>query len=97
MQDRNVYDRDFTVQVMFRADQAGRVLGNRESDDERGWTIGVGENGAWYWAASDGETKYDYRPTAKRQRVVRDGSRQRFATFRPRQEASDRKRCTGAP
>ncbi|MCH8979035.1 MAG: endonuclease/exonuclease/phosphatase family protein [Armatimonadetes bacterium] len=74
MQDPNVYDGNFTVDVMFRADQAGRLAGNRESDDERGWTIGVDESGAWYWAASDGETKYDYRPTAKRQRVVRDGN-----------------------
>ena len=39
MQDPDVYDRDFTVEVMFRADQPGRLAGNRESDDEKGWTI----------------------------------------------------------
>ena len=74
MQDPAGYDHDFTVEVLFRADQPGRLVGNRESDDEKGWTIGVDKSGAWYWSASDGETKYEYRPTAKRQNVLSGGN-----------------------
>lgn len=87
MQDSDVYDRDFTVEVLFRADQPGRLVCNRESDDEKGWTIGVDESGAWYWSASDGETDYEYRPTAKRQNVL-GGSNHKVA-FSLRRDAHE--------
>ena len=84
VQDRS-WDGDFTVNIQFNAEQEGRLVGNRHSEDEKGWTLGVGENGAWYWAASDGETQFDYRPTAAKQNTL-DGENHRLTFTLRRKE-----------
>ena len=38
-----------------------------------GWSIGVQENGAWYWDLKDGTAHFTYSPTPERQ-SIRDGN-----------------------
>lgn len=43
-----------------------------KDDAQKGWTIGVQANGAWYWKIMQGNQTYEYLPTASRQ-SIRDG------------------------
>jgi endonuclease/exonuclease/phosphatase family metal-dependent hydrolase len=43
-----------------------------KGNTQKGWTIGVQPNGAWYWKGMNGNSSYEYQPTARRQ-SIRDG------------------------
>ncbi|WP_316791136.1 endonuclease/exonuclease/phosphatase family protein [Pedobacter frigoris] len=65
----------FTVQVWIRtlpnAKMGTPVIGNKIADDlsTAGWQIYTRENGAWALILNDGKQRYEYKPTAERQRI----------------------------
>lgn len=84
----------FSVQVWIRTEpgvQGGQaVFSNKDATDDAaaGWALAVQPSGAWRWNATDGEHRFDYRPTATRQ-SVNDGEWHHlvFTLDRTRQEA----------
>ncbi|MCH5599017.1 endonuclease/exonuclease/phosphatase family protein [Niabella ginsengisoli] len=65
----------FSVQVWIKtlpdAIMGTPIMGNKKADDltTAGWQIYTQENGAWALILNDGKHRYDYKPTAARQRV----------------------------
>jgi endonuclease/exonuclease/phosphatase family metal-dependent hydrolase len=65
----------FTVQVWIKALPGALmgtpVMGNKKADDPAtaGWQIYSQENGAWALVLNDGKNRYDYKPTAPRQKI----------------------------
>ncbi len=65
----------FSTQVWIKtkpnAAMGTPVMGNKKAEAlaEQGWQIYTRENGAWALNFSDGKTRFDYRPTAQRQRI----------------------------
>lgn len=65
----------FTVQVWVKtlpgALMGTPIMGNKKADDPAtsGWQIYSQENGAWALLLNDGKNRYDYKPTAPRQRI----------------------------
>lgn len=83
----------FAVQVWVKtlpgASMGTPILGNKKANDftTKGWQIYTRENGAWALLLNDGKSRYEYRPTAKRQ-AVNDGKWHQivFAVDRKKQE-----------
>jgi endonuclease/exonuclease/phosphatase family metal-dependent hydrolase len=65
----------FSVQVwvktLHNAKMGTPIMGNKNADDlaTAGWQIYTQENGAWALVLNDGKRRYDYKPTAERQRI----------------------------
>lgn len=65
----------FSVQVWIKtkpnAAMGTPVMGNKKAGAlaDQGWQIYTRENGAWALNLSDGKSRFDYKPTAQRQRV----------------------------
>ncbi len=65
----------FSVQIWVRtipkAPLGTPIVGNKIADDTatQGWQIYTKENGAWALVLNDGENRYDYEPTAERQKI----------------------------
>ncbi len=65
----------FSIQVWIRtkpnAAMRTPVMGNKKAEAlaDQGWQIYTRENGAWALNFSDGKTRFDYKPTAQRQRI----------------------------
>lgn len=65
----------FSVQVWIKtlpnAKMGTPLMGNKKDDDlsTPGWQIYSRENGAWAMVLNDGKSRYDYIPTAERQRI----------------------------
>lgn len=65
----------FSVQVWVKtlpnAKMGTPIMGNKNADDlaTAGWQIYTQENGAWALILNDGKRRYDYKPTAERQRI----------------------------
>ncbi|SMC57839.1 endonuclease/exonuclease/phosphatase family protein [Pedobacter nyackensis] len=65
----------FSVQIWIKTIPNARVgtpiMGNKIAEDFAtvGWQIYTQENGAWALILNDGKHRYDYRPTAERQRI----------------------------
>lgn len=72
-----VYDQEtsFSIQLWIRtlpgAEQGTAVMANKKGNDKEspGWIMGTKENGAWYWHMNDGNTRFDYEPTAQKQSI----------------------------
>jgi len=83
----------FTVQIWVKtsidASQGTPIIGNKKADDfgSKGWQIYTKENGAWALNLNDGKVRYDYQPTAERQRI-NDGNWHQiiFSVDRKKQE-----------
>ncbi|MET6995902.1 endonuclease/exonuclease/phosphatase family protein [Chitinophaga defluvii] len=43
-----------------------------KEDTQKGWTIGLQANGAWYWKIMQGNQTYEYQPTVQRQSIKDD-------------------------
>ena len=65
----------FSVQIWVRtlpqAPMGTPIVGNKIADDTaaQGWQIYSRENGAWGLILNDGKNRYDYIPTAERQKI----------------------------
>ena len=65
----------FSVQIWVKTIPNARLgtplMGNKIADDLAtvGWQIYTQENGAWALILNDGKHRYDYKPTAERQRI----------------------------
>jgi endonuclease/exonuclease/phosphatase family metal-dependent hydrolase len=65
----------FSIQVWIKtlpdAKMGSPIIGNKKADDlsTAGWQIYTQENGAWALILNDGKRRYDYKPTAGRQRI----------------------------
>ncbi|WP_316837773.1 endonuclease/exonuclease/phosphatase family protein [Pedobacter nutrimenti] len=65
----------FSVQIWVKtlpnAHMGTPVMGNKIADDytKIGWQIYSQDNGAWALTLNDGKHRYDYKPTAERQRI----------------------------
>lgn len=65
----------FSIQVWVKtipnAIMGTPIMGNKKANDfaTTGWQIYTQENGAWALILNDGKRRYDYKPTAERQRV----------------------------
>ncbi|QNR85264.1 endonuclease/exonuclease/phosphatase family protein [Pedobacter riviphilus] len=65
----------FSVQVWIKtlpnAKMGTPVMGNKNADElaSAGWQIYTQENGAWALILNDGKKRYDYKPTAERQKI----------------------------
>ncbi|HEY9257001.1 LamG-like jellyroll fold domain-containing protein, partial [Chitinophaga sp.] len=65
----------FSVQIWVKtlpgALMGTPVMGNKKSGDfnTAGWQIYSQENGAWAFILQDGKNRYDYKPTAERQKI----------------------------
>ncbi|PSL44388.1 exonuclease III [Chitinophaga niastensis] len=65
----------FSVQIWLKtlpgALMGTPVMGNKLADDltTAGWQIYSQENGAWALILNDGKNRYDYKPTAQRQKI----------------------------
>ncbi|WP_052496148.1 endonuclease/exonuclease/phosphatase family protein [Pedobacter lusitanus] len=65
----------FSIQVWVKtlpgAKMGTPVMGNKKADDlsTAGWQIYTRENGAWALILNDGKRRYDYKPTAERQKI----------------------------
>ncbi len=61
------------VKAAKKADSSYEILStiSPRKNKQKGWTIGMGVNGAWYWKARAGAS-YQYHPTAQHQ-SVKDG------------------------
>ncbi|WP_409342041.1 endonuclease/exonuclease/phosphatase family protein [Paenibacillus sp. MBLB4367] len=72
------HEADFSVRIWVKGApdswEAYEFVAAYDIRDEKesGWKLGIQENGAWYWTASNGAERYDYRPTPVRQ-SIRDG------------------------
>ncbi len=65
----------FSIQVWIKtkpnAAMGTPVMGNKKAEAlaDQGWQIYSQENGAWALNLSDGKSRFDYKPTAQRQRI----------------------------
>ena len=65
----------FSVQIWVKTIANARmgtpIMGNKIAEDGAtiGWQIYTQENGAWALLLNDGKQRYDYKPTAERQRI----------------------------
>lgn len=65
----------FSVQIWVKtianAKMGTPIMGNKIAEDGStiGWQIYTQENGAWALLLNDGKQRYDYKPTAERQRI----------------------------
>ncbi|AOM76204.1 hypothetical protein BFS30_02900 [Pedobacter steynii] len=83
----------FSVQIWVKtianASMGSPVMGNKIAEDLStiGWQIYTQENGAWALVLNDGKQRYEYKPTAQRQRI-NDGNWHQivFTVQRDRQE-----------
>ena len=65
--------RDFTVVVEVGAGAVGEarvIAACRKDEGEVGWDLSGQKSGAWRWRIGDGESEFDYSPTAERQSVA---------------------------
>lgn len=65
----------FSVQIWIKtlphAKMGTPIIGNKKADDlsTRGWQLYTQNNGAWSLILNDGKSRYDYVPTAERQKI----------------------------
>ncbi|WP_190811167.1 endonuclease/exonuclease/phosphatase family protein [Flagellimonas sp. S3867] len=87
-------DVSFSMQIWVKtlpnAKMGSPIMGNKKANDPttKGWQLYTRENGAWALLLNDGKSRYEYRPTAERQRI-NDGEWHQivFTVDRAKQEA----------
>lgn len=59
------------VKTLPKAQMGTPIIGNKIAEDlpSAGWQIYTKENGAWALVLNDGKNRYDYEPTAERQKI----------------------------
>ena len=67
--------KSFSVQIWVKtlpnAIMGTPIMGNKKANDpdSKGWQLYTQKNGAWALTLNDGKNRFEYKPTAKRQRI----------------------------